>query len=370
MFFRSLLLSLLIVSTSGQAMQSSDTFTFKAVTDADLPFLFSWFGQPYIAELWKEPNWEMFNKKYKSHIASQHIFPFFACIAEKPIGYIKYHHVNNEDRQHFPDINIPEFAIGLDLFIGEPEYLGKGYGTRLLTEFIQFVKRAEPRCTTITIDPAIDNHRAIACYKKAGFETMGTYITTYGPTGEGPGPILLMMYTFPNQISHQKSHMHDYFLTPMDEKSRVQTREHVIRFYADELLKSGMCRTEEEALTGAKTEVHEEDPLAEHHFFHINSCQTPSPLGYVWYFIKEDEAFIEAIFLEKEYRGHGIGEQIIRRVESALKEQGLQSIKLYVFAHNKPAHGLYKKLGYEISTSYANDDQMIGFLMKKELNHD
>jgi ribosomal protein S18 acetylase RimI-like enzyme len=81
----------------------------------------------------------------------------------------------------------------------------------------------------------------------------------------------------------------------------------------------------------------------------------------------EHSAF-EAIFLEKEYRGRGIGEQIVRSLESTLKEQGLQSIKLYVFAHNKPAHGLYKKLGYEISNSYANDDQMIGFLMKKELN--
>lgn len=342
---------------SVQAMQKSDSFTFRAVAETDLPFLFSWFGQPYIAKLWKEPHWEKFKEKYTSKIASQHIFPFFACIEEKRIGYIQYHYMNNQDRQNFPVINLPDFSIGLDLFIGEPDYLGKGCGTRLLTEFIQFIKRAEPRCTTIIIDPAIDNHRAIACYKKVGFETVGTFVTPYGPTGEGSGPILLMRYTFPH-----------YFLSSMDEKAQAQTKEHVTHFYAKELLIAGMCHTEEEALVAAKAELNEEDASAQNYFFHINSSKIESALGYVWYFIKGDEVFIEAVFLEEKYRGQGIAQQILCHLESELKAHGIQSIKLYVFAHNKRAHALYKKLGYEISNSYANDNQVIGFMMKKELN--
>lgn len=48
----------------------------------------------------------------------------------------------------------------------------------------------------LPIDPATDNHRAIACYKKVGFTPIGEFIVPYGPMGNGPGPILLMMYKY------------------------------------------------------------------------------------------------------------------------------------------------------------------------------
>jgi RimJ/RimL family protein N-acetyltransferase len=176
---------------------NAHTFNFKPLAESDLPFLFEWFAQPYIAQLWKEPDWRTFQEKYRKRISSNDIFPFVAYIDDKPIAYIKYHHVKDDDRALFPNVEIPAFSIGLDLFIGNPNYLGKGYGTHLVKEFIQFVQKIEPHCTTIIIDPAVDNHRAIRCYEKVGFKIVGTYITPYGPTGEGPGPILLMMYNFP-----------------------------------------------------------------------------------------------------------------------------------------------------------------------------
>ena len=122
------------------------------------------------------------------HIKTQDIAPFIAYIQDQPAAYIKYHHTNAEDRAIVHDFPIPEKSIGIDLFIGNPEYLNKGYGTTLLKEFITFIKASEPDCKAIIIDPATDNDRAIACYKKVGFKTIGEYISPYGPTGEGPGP--------------------------------------------------------------------------------------------------------------------------------------------------------------------------------------
>ena len=173
------------------------TFIFKSLTQNDLPMLFEWFKQPYIEELWKEPkNFEIFKSKYMKHITSQDIAPFIAYIKDTPVAYIKYHHTNEDDRAIVHDFAIPEKSIGFDLFIGNPEHLNKGYGTTLLKEFIAFVKANEPDCQAIIIDPATDNDRAIACYKKVGFKTIGEYISPYGPTGEGPGPILMMIYYF------------------------------------------------------------------------------------------------------------------------------------------------------------------------------
>lgn len=168
------------------------TFIFKPVELKDLPLLFTWFCQPYIAQLWPEPKaYAEFETKWTEHIQRDH--KFVAYIGDKPVAYLQYYHVTNEDRTKFHSVHIPEPSVGCDLFIGDPEYLGKGYGTELIKQFIQYVRQAEPTCKAMIIDPASDNYRAIACYKKVGFEKIGTYVVSYG-TSTGPGPIDLMIY--------------------------------------------------------------------------------------------------------------------------------------------------------------------------------
>lgn len=170
------------------------TFNFKKLTANDLPLLFKWFAQPYIAELWAEPKaWPEFEVKWLERLSID--FRFIAYLGNIPVGYIHYYHVNDDDRANFPDIVLPERVVGSDVFIGNPDYLNKGYGTQLIQQFIAFVKTAEPQCQAMIIDPASDNYRAIACYKKVGFKKLGTYVMSYG-TINGPGPVDLMIYLF------------------------------------------------------------------------------------------------------------------------------------------------------------------------------
>jgi len=167
-------------------------FAFKRILLADLPLLFCWFGQPHIAELWPEPKvWHEFEKKWIEKLETG--FKFIASIDDKPIAYVQAYHVNDTDRKNFTDTSIPAHSIGLDLFIGDTAYLNKGYGGRLIEQFINMIKEIEPTCQAIIIDPASDNHRAITCYEKVGFKKLGTYIMPYG-TIDGPGPIDLMIY--------------------------------------------------------------------------------------------------------------------------------------------------------------------------------
>lgn len=174
--------------------------SFKPVTSADFPLLFEWFKQPYISQLWKEPQeWNIFQEKYAKNLSQLDRFSFLASLEQKPMGYIIYHHINDDDRALFPGIEIPHGSVGLDLFIGDPTYLNKGYGTQLLLQFIEHLKIIEPTCTMLTIDPATDNYRAIACYKKVGFVERGAYTVPYGPMGDGPGPILLMTLLLKNK---------------------------------------------------------------------------------------------------------------------------------------------------------------------------
>lgn len=157
-----------------------------------MPLLFTWFCQPHVAQLWPEPQtWKEFEAKWLEHAKKD--YKFIVYVEGKPFAYVQYYQVTDKDHANFTGVDIPDQSIGLDLFIADPQLLGKGYGTQLLQQFIAFVRRTVPACKAIIIDPAVDNHRAIACYQKVGFVTLGTYVMPYG-TINGPGLILLMMY--------------------------------------------------------------------------------------------------------------------------------------------------------------------------------
>ncbi|MFB4213896.1 GNAT family N-acetyltransferase [Shouchella sp. JSM 1781072] len=59
-------------------------------------------------------------------------------------------------------------AMGMDLFIGEVSFWNKGYGTTLVNMLTENIIGEDPK-TIVTVDPRVENERAIACYKKCGF---------------------------------------------------------------------------------------------------------------------------------------------------------------------------------------------------------
>lgn len=84
--------------------------------------------------------------------------------------------------------DLPITTVGTDQFIGNPLYIGKGYGTQLVKTFIAYLtSELEPLITTVIVDPEPKNSAAIRCYEKVGFYAVGTYDTPYGPA-------LLMRY--------------------------------------------------------------------------------------------------------------------------------------------------------------------------------
>ncbi|MEK7553032.1 MAG: GNAT family N-acetyltransferase [Patescibacteria group bacterium] len=47
------------------------------------------------------------------------------------------------------------------------------------------------------------------------------------------------------------------------------------------------------------------------------------------------------------YRGQGIGTRLMQEAEKLARERGIRRLELEVFAKNKQAYGLFKRLGYE-----------------------
>jgi len=93
------------------------------------------------------------------------------CIIEydqKPIGYIQYYIVNEEELKEYGYSNFNGIIFGTDQFIGENEYLAHGIGTELMKLIINYLS-TEKGAEKIVLDPQAWNERAIKCYEKSGF---------------------------------------------------------------------------------------------------------------------------------------------------------------------------------------------------------
>ena len=99
---------------------------------------------------------------------------FVIAFDRRPIGVIQSYRV-----QDYPEYvaelgELPEPALSIDVFIGEPELIGKGHGPALMRAFLglAFERYALDYCV---IGPSKANVAAIRSYEKAGFRYLKEY---------------------------------------------------------------------------------------------------------------------------------------------------------------------------------------------------
>ena len=85
----------------------------------------------------------------------------------EPIGMIQIIDPYEEETHYWGSIEQNKRAI--DIWIGEEENLGKGYGTVIMNLAIQHCF-ADPKVTGILIDPLKTNTKAHRFYERLGFE--------------------------------------------------------------------------------------------------------------------------------------------------------------------------------------------------------
>tara|TARA_R110000868_G_scaffold248282_22_gene504758 strand:- start:27403 stop:27858 length:456 start_codon:yes stop_codon:yes gene_type:complete len=72
-------------------------------------------------------------------------------------------------------------------------------------------------------------------------------------------------------------------------------------------------------------------------------------VGELWLAKRADGCFIYELYLNEEYRGKGLGKQLMALIDSEAERLGFKMIRLHVFGHNKIATKLYQSCGYEIT---------------------
>jgi aminoglycoside 6'-N-acetyltransferase len=141
--------------------------TLRPATPADAPLLRHWDEQPHVVA--SDPNYDW---HWGSELANYPDWQeqLVAELGGRPIGFIQIIDPAREESHYWGDV--PANLRAIDIWIGEAENLGKGYGTVMM-------RLALGRCfadrdvTAALIDPLQPNRRAHAFYERMGFRFVG-----------------------------------------------------------------------------------------------------------------------------------------------------------------------------------------------------
>ena len=85
-----------------------------------------------------------------------------------------------------------------------------------------------------------------------------------------------------------------------------------------------------------------------HHHFRI--CEHDSlAMGYLWFSLEDNTAFLMDIMLLPGSQGKGAGKRFMQTFISELAAMGVEELELRVSPHNQRALNLYKKLGFRVT---------------------
>ena len=139
----------------------------------------SWLAMEHIKAHWQESDDEQeLRQKFLVELPERFVYPFVISHQGTEIGYIQYYDAARVGGGWWE--SEPNGTFGIDLLIGNPKLIGKGFGPAIINDFISFLKTREPAATSIIIDPAPSNARAIRAFEKAGFRPEGEIATPGG----------------------------------------------------------------------------------------------------------------------------------------------------------------------------------------------
>jgi aminoglycoside 6'-N-acetyltransferase len=136
----------------------------RPATHADLNLLQHWDQQPHVIAADPNDDWHWEVELSRNPDGREQL------IAEskgRPIGFVQIIDPAKEESHYWGDV-APDLRA-IDIWIGEAADLSKGYGTKMMQLAIARCF-ADPRVTTILIDPLASNTRTHRFYERLGFQ--------------------------------------------------------------------------------------------------------------------------------------------------------------------------------------------------------
>jgi aminoglycoside 6'-N-acetyltransferase len=156
-------------------MITEDNLSIRKMQDikSDYNLMLHWLNTPLLLEYYegRDKKFDIYRikSKYQPRIlGKEKTIPHIAQIDNIPIGYLQFTELDEKQKAQY-ELNKNDLCYGIDMFIGETEYLNKGLGTKLLKMLVKYIF-TELNADLITIDPRVENFRAIRAYEKVGYK--------------------------------------------------------------------------------------------------------------------------------------------------------------------------------------------------------
>lgn len=137
----------------------------RPIRESDLADLLRWRQDPEVVRFWDVAPADL-DECHEEFLGLDTV-PVWRFIIEwqgRGVGNVEYSHP-------YADTDYL-WTAGIDIFIGEPEARNRGVGTEAVRTLLQYLFEVK-RLHRVTIDPEVDNARAIRSYEKAGFRLDG-----------------------------------------------------------------------------------------------------------------------------------------------------------------------------------------------------
>jgi aminoglycoside 6'-N-acetyltransferase len=161
----------------------SETYAFRPVTRDDLPMLRRWLETPEVVRWWGDTLEQ--EELLREDLDNPDMTMRIVSCDGRPFAYAQDYDVHTWPQPHLAAL--PKGTRAIDTFIGEPEMIGRGHGSRYLRLLAErLIAEGAP---LIAIDPSLENVRAQRAYAKAGFRG-----ELHADVCAGPSAPILMIF--------------------------------------------------------------------------------------------------------------------------------------------------------------------------------
>jgi RimJ/RimL family protein N-acetyltransferase len=182
---------------------------FEKLASKHVNIVFDWLTQDFIMEFWdnSQPHQnDILNfvegRKTPSPYANGQYVYWISRYGDEPFAMLMT--IQETDQS---DIALEKIKIlsktgntyGIDYMIGNRDFFGKGFGAKVLNDFIEYFRtNVDREADTFLIDPDCNNPKAKHVYQKAGFKHICDFIMEGNCSGAGRLHYLLLLKVLKN----------------------------------------------------------------------------------------------------------------------------------------------------------------------------
>lgn len=299
----------------------------------DLNILRVWLEQDYVRKFWGDPQ-DWINEI--SENLSANWVKYFIVECDKPIGFLQYYETDKAPQGEWSAE--PIGTVGIDYLIGDTEYLGKGYGSKIVRLFVDFIK-SKNEYDYIVADPIVENITSIKVLENNGFKQNASGLFCLDLTNTG-----IKIYRATKQDVGTITHLF------RDTIQNVNSKD----YPPDEIDDWSSWWTDHDKWQERIEEQYFIKAIIDDKIVGFSSLAT--------------DGYLDFMFTHKNYQRQGVAANLISKIEKKAKEQGNYLIYSDV---SITAKGFFERHGYVVEKQQfkkSRNKELINFRMIKIIN--